>query len=107
MDDFVRSTSIILDAKINFGPVNRATHGPVLGDTSPGSEIDARILQDSESSDVFCHVYMFPIKYYTGRPDFFCLFGAQIIKRCSALCHFPMGTPVGLLGRSFVVRGLC
>jgi len=76
VDEIVRNDPDILDAQICFGPVNRATHGPILGELPSTSEIAACIFQES-TGKLFRQVYTFPRNNDSGRPRFVPIFSAS------------------------------
>lgn len=65
----MRNGHDIHDAQTCFGPVNRTTHGPILGELPTTSEIAACILQE-DSTQLFRRVYTFPRNSDSGRPRF-------------------------------------
>ena len=84
VDEIVRNDHDILDAQICFGPVNRGTHGPILGELPSTSEIAACIFQES-TAQLFRQVYTFPRNSDSGRPRFVPIFSAT---------YEPLGYPL-------------
>lgn len=85
VDEIVRNDASIPDAQICFGPVNRTTHGPILGDVPSTSEIAACIFQENGTSKLFRKVYTFPRNSDSGRPRFVPIFSST---------YEPLGYPL-------------
>ena len=90
VDEIVRNYHDIHDAQICFGPVNRATHGPILRELPSSSEIAASIFQE-DTTQLFRQVLTFPRNADSGRPRFVPIFSAS---------YEPLGFPLLFLSGS-------
>lgn len=101
VDEIVRNDHNILDAQICFGAVNRATHGPILGELPSSPEIAACIFQE-DNTHLFRQVYTFPETPILEDPDSY----RYHMNLWAIRCCFFLALLVGLREHGYQARVL-